>query len=78
MHEYLLRHAYLLRSDHIRKEEELSSDSRQISELTLGHVIKVAVDEGLRIEAVVFREYTCLDIGTPDDLVKAVSHHMVR
>jgi glucose-1-phosphate thymidylyltransferase len=43
------------------------------SELYLGHVIQAAIDEGLQVEAVIFSEGRCLDIGTPEDLIMAVT-----
>jgi glucose-1-phosphate thymidylyltransferase len=41
-------------------------------ELYVGHVIQAAIDDGLQVRAVRFDEGLYLDIGTPDDLVKAV------
>jgi glucose-1-phosphate thymidylyltransferase len=38
----------------------------------VGDVIQAAVHGGLRVEAVPFPDGDCLDIGTPDNLVKAV------
>jgi glucose-1-phosphate thymidylyltransferase len=58
-----------------RKKEHNSDDNAQMGELTLGHVIKAAVNEGLKVEAVVFQDHMCLDIGTPDDLVRAIKHY---
>ena len=42
------------------------------SELTVGHVLQAALQNGLRIQSVQFPERDYLDIGTPDNLVKAV------
>ncbi len=41
-------------------------------ELFIGDVIQAAIDNNLKIEGVLFPDGNCLDIGTPDDLVKAV------
>ncbi len=41
-------------------------------EVTMGVVLKAALDQGLRLEVVRFAEDWYLDIGTPDNLVKAV------
>lgn len=41
-------------------------------ELTAGHAIKASIKAGLRVEAVVLSEEPYLDIGTPEDLAKAV------
>lgn len=40
-------------------------------ELPLGDVIQAAVEQGLPVEAQVFPEGNFLDIGTPDDLIRA-------
>jgi glucose-1-phosphate thymidylyltransferase len=48
--------------------QEIGEDS----ELYVGHVIQEAIDEGLQVEAVIFSEGRCLDLGTPEDLLKAV------
>jgi glucose-1-phosphate thymidylyltransferase len=42
------------------------------SELTVGAVIKDAFEKGLKVEGVSFPRDSCLDIGTPHDLVRAV------
>lgn len=41
-------------------------------ELSIGHVIQAAIRDGLQVEAVAFPEHTYLDIGTPEDLFRAV------
>jgi glucose-1-phosphate thymidylyltransferase len=42
------------------------------SELSMGEIFQAAVSRGLHVQAVVFPNHTYLDIGTPDDLAKAV------
>lgn len=42
-------------------------------ELSVGHVIQAAIEEGLRVEAMHASEDPYLDIGTPEDLIKAVN-----
>jgi glucose-1-phosphate thymidylyltransferase len=41
-------------------------------ELSAGHVVKAALDEGLRVDGLVIDEEPYLDIGTAPDLAKAV------
>ncbi|HEY9845108.1 MAG TPA: sugar phosphate nucleotidyltransferase [Candidatus Caenarcaniphilales bacterium] len=41
-------------------------------ELALGDVIQAAIEHGLRVEVEIFAEGFYLDIGTPEDLVRAV------
>jgi glucose-1-phosphate thymidylyltransferase len=38
----------------------------------MGDVIQAAIGEGLRVEAVHVSDEPFLDIGTPDDLIRAV------
>ncbi len=42
------------------------------NELHVGDVIQAAFQKGLKIETVVFKDGHCLDIGTPEDLLKAI------
>jgi glucose-1-phosphate thymidylyltransferase len=42
------------------------------SEIPLGNVMQAAIDKGLRVEAEIFDGDPYLDIGTPEDLVRAV------
>lgn len=45
---------------------------RQGREIPIGDVIQAAIDNGLRVEAELFEHEPYLDIGTPEDLVRAV------
>ena len=58
-------HNYLLK---IQGNNNLS----HLPELPIGDVIQAAIAQGMHVEAEVFPEGTYLDIGTPDDLVRAV------
>lgn len=46
--------------------------ARGQQELFVGDVIQAAIQDGMRVEAVLFPDDVCLDIGTPDNLLKAV------
>ncbi|MCI0564229.1 MAG: hypothetical protein MN733_37620 [Nitrososphaera sp.] len=59
MHEYLVA---------IQKANDNEPKQR---ELIVGDVFKAAIESDLRVEGVVFPDDTCLDIGTPEDLVIA-------
>lgn len=67
MHEFIS--ADPLKNDKI----EEGNNAKEPVELFLGDVIQAAADNDVSIESVVFSDAGCLDIGTPDDLVKAVS-----
>jgi len=43
-----------------------------LPEIPIGNVIQTAIDKGLQVEAEAFTNGSYLDIGTPDDLIKAV------
>jgi glucose-1-phosphate thymidylyltransferase len=66
MHQYL--------TDIIEKTgkiEILAGASRKM-ELQLSEVLQNAIDRNLKVEGVIFSEDSCLDIGTYDDLARAV------
>lgn len=42
-------------------------------EYFVGHVLKEALNEGLKIDSVIFPDGSILDIGTKEDLVKAIT-----
>lgn len=64
MHEYLVA----IKNEH----NDPVNDAFERKELFIGEVINAAIHSGLQVEGVVFPNGTCLDIGTPEDLVKAV------
>jgi glucose-1-phosphate thymidylyltransferase len=66
MHEYL---AAAL--DEVKRSSSFTAGATE-TELTMGHVFKAALSAGLRVESVYFETGSYLDIGTPDDLIKAV------
>jgi glucose-1-phosphate thymidylyltransferase len=59
LHEYLIP---------LKAEPSLS----QLPEVPIGDVIQAAIKQGFHVEAEVFADGTYLDIGTPNDLVRAV------
>ncbi|MBV7333266.1 dTDP-glucose pyrophosphorylase [Chloroflexi bacterium TSY] len=65
LHEYLAR----LEASYLREQLE------ERAELHLGHVFQSAIDSDLYVESVCFPEGNCLDIGTPDDLIKAIRQY---
>ncbi len=48
-----------------------SSWNTQQSELHVGEVIQAAIASNMRIESVIFQDGRCIDIGTPEDMMKA-------
>jgi len=54
------------------KEQGVPTNPVEKSELSMGHIFQAALRKGLRIQSVLFPESSYLDIGTPDNLIKAV------
>lgn len=44
----------------------------EIKELSMGAVIQAAIDNGMIVQSVCFSGGSCLDVGTPEDLKKAI------
>ena len=68
MHQYLISHHHKI---HHQNNTENSPALEQ--ELHMGDVFQSAIEEGLSIETVIFPEGSCIDIGTPEDLMKALN-----
>lgn len=51
--------------------KEKSSQELKKSEIYVGDVIRAAIKDQYKVESVIFEEGTCLDIGTPEDLILA-------
>lgn len=66
MHEYL---AAILEAN---VQNDAGGNAPGQQELFVGDIIQAAIHNDLQVEAVLFPNDLCLDIGTPDNLVKAV------
>jgi glucose-1-phosphate thymidylyltransferase len=58
--------------DYISDQERSFENNRDIKELFVGDVIQAAMQNNMEIDTVLFEDGNCLDIGTPEDLIKAV------
>lgn len=56
---------------HSYVEEAVGSLAQKQKELFIGEVVGAAIDSGLRVEAVKVSDEVFLDIGTPEDLLRA-------
>lgn len=56
-----------------RHQDQVVGDRAGRQELFMGDVIQAAIDDGLKVDKVVFAEGIYLDIGTPEDLIRAVN-----
>lgn len=65
-------HNYLPAIEKLKEEENTENQSSDQRELFLGDVFQAAINNHLKLEAVLFPDYTCLDIGTGDDLLRVI------
>lgn len=57
--------------DYVSSRKQINNTGEQ-NELYVSDVIQAAIQNNMRVDSVLFNEGTCLDIGTPEDLLKAV------
>ena len=69
-------HGYL--KDFIEKNPEgkFRSPDNSIRELYVGDVIQAAILQGMKVDYVVFKEGTSIDLGTPDDLKRYMQQQL--
>jgi glucose-1-phosphate thymidylyltransferase len=58
--------------DYISNLKKTSENKKGIKELFVGDVIQAAMQNNIVIDTVLFRDGNSLDIGTPEDLIKAI------
>jgi glucose-1-phosphate thymidylyltransferase len=68
MHDYLLSRKEPIREN--RKE----SDITEKTEMHISEIVQAAIERNLQVDTVIFKDGTCLDVGTPRDLIKAVQN----
>ena len=65
-------HEYVVSIEASRQHHEAGNYPTKKWELPIGDVIQAAIDKGLKVQAEVFTDGEYLDIGTSEDLVRAV------
>ena len=65
-------HEYVLAGQKTNMSDKAVANSKEQDEVFLGDVIQAAIQNDLRIDTVLFNDGDYLDIGTPEDMVKAV------
>jgi len=65
-------HEHLVAIRNVNGQDDAGNNAPEQRELFVGDVIQAAIHNDLRVETVLFPDGTYLDIGTPDDLMKAV------
>jgi glucose-1-phosphate thymidylyltransferase len=61
-----------------RYVEEIRLFAEQHKELFIGEVVQAAIDDGLSVEAIHVSDTPYIDIGTPDDLLRATKRLIAR
>jgi len=65
-------HDYLSARQRIADKNKIGINQDQQNGLHVGDVIQAAMQIDMQIGMVLFKEGSCLDIGTPEDMMKAV------
>jgi glucose-1-phosphate thymidylyltransferase len=65
-------HDYLSARQRIADKNKIGINQDQQNELHVGDVIQAAIQIDMQIDMVLFKEGSCLDIGTPEDMMKAI------
>lgn len=65
-------HNYLSAIQETRKHGNDGNNVSKQRELFVGEVIQAAINNNLKVEDVIFPDFSCLDIGTSEDLVKTI------
>lgn len=71
-------HQYLAALQAGGAQEQSNNGRPRTRELYVGHVVQAAIEAGLRVEKCLFPQGSYLDIGTPDNLVKAIQNSMAQ
>jgi len=66
-------HKYLVNHQKIEEQNNAEGNVAQQKELYLGDVFQAAIHNDMHIDTVIFHEGSCIDIGTPEDMVRAVN-----
>ncbi len=54
------------------EEKKFNNQSLEVKEIFIGEIVQAAIENDLVVQGVLFPESDCLDVGTPEDLMKAV------
>ncbi len=54
-----------------RKEQNSNEYKKKKRELYIGDIIQAAIQDDMKVDGVLFKDGNCLDIGTPEDMIRA-------
>lgn len=63
-------HDYLLSRQKSRRESRTDFKREEQTELQVSDIIQAAIEKDMHVDTVLFKDGNCLDIGTPEDLLK--------
>ena len=66
-------HDYVLSKKTMCEKAIMDGNAGDQNEVYVGDVIQAALQNEMKVDAVIFKDGSCLDIGTPEDLFKASS-----
>lgn len=62
----------LLQSLHVERHSQKTIPAAGVTEIPIGDILHASIQAGLRVEAEVFRNGRYIDIGTPENLCRAI------
>lgn len=65
-------HEYIYSKQVWSGDRKTGSLNSNVAELYVGDVVRAAIREKLKVDTVIFSDGSCLDTGTPDDLIRAM------
>ena len=71
-------HDYLTVRELKNSQEKSSSKNSSLKEIFVGDIIQIGIEKGMRLDTVLFPDGTYLDIGTPEDLEKAIGMNFME
>ena len=65
-------HDYLSARQRTGDKNKMGINQDEQNELHVGDVIQAAIQIDMQVDSVLFKDGSCLDIGTPEDMIKAI------
>jgi hypothetical protein len=65
-------HGFVSGNREMRKKNPTDTATKKHQELFMSHVILQAIQRNIQIDTVLFPDGSCIDIGTPEDLLKVL------
>jgi glucose-1-phosphate thymidylyltransferase len=69
-------HDYVLSRQVIGDKSKIDIGLDEQNELHVADVIQAAIQNDMQVDSVIFKDGSCLDIGTPEDMMKAIQDNI--